>query len=125
MSSFRKKITVRRIGEGSYNNAGFFVKNSADSQFDIYASVQPATGSEMKLLPENRREEESYKIFTDTKLFSAEKGSVKNADIVILQGIPFEVVKVLPWQNSVIPHYKIFISKRTTNDAEPQEIEAW
>ena len=129
MSNFRKTITVKRAGSGSYDQSedvGFFKKNSLDSNFSIQASVQPATGSDTKLLPENRREDEAFKLFTSTELFPAEKGNSGNADVVVLNGSDYEVVKVLPWQNSVIPHYKVFVAKRTTNDSYPPfEAQAW
>tara|TARA_R110000782_G_scaffold204639_1_gene293095 strand:- start:619 stop:984 length:366 start_codon:yes stop_codon:yes gene_type:complete len=118
MSGFRQYIlTVRRRAEGDYNDAGFFTVTDPDIELTITASVQQVSGSEMLLLPENRRERETLKIFTNTQLYGAEKGKVTNADLVILNGNTYEVVKVFNWNNDVISHYKVYISKRTTNDA--------
>jgi len=124
MSSFRRTLTVSRRAAGDYNAGGFFEVSDAPSTFTIEASVQPMSGQEMKLLPENRREEEWTKIYTDTELYSAEKGSTGNADIVTIAGSSYEVFKVFPWLNGVISHYKVFLSKRTTNDAVPPLEEA-
>jgi hypothetical protein len=122
MSSFRKHtLTVKRRSSGDYDAAGFFKVSGPDTEFTITASIQPITGSEMLLLPENRRELETKKIFTSTELYGIEKGNGINADIVIIDGDEFEVVRVYPWKNNVINHYKIFVAKRTTNDNVPPE----
>jgi len=122
MSSFRKHtLTVKRRASGDYDAAGFFKVSGPDTEFTITASVQPMTGSEMLLLPENRRELETKKIFTSTELYGIEKGKGVNADIIIIDGNEFEVVRVYPWKNNVINHYKIFVAKRTTNDSVPPE----
>ena len=122
MSSFRKHtLTVKRRSSGDYDAAGFFKVSGPDTEFTITASIQPITGSEILLLPENRRELETKKIFTSTELYGIEKGNGVNADIVIIDGDEFEVVRVYPWKNNVINHYKIFVAKRTTNDSIPPE----
>lgn len=120
MSSFRKSLAVRRRAAGDYSEVtGLFEISDVDSTFIIEASIQPTSGSDMKLLPENRREEEILKLYTDTELFGAIKGSPGNADIVEINGQDYEVVKTFPWQNNVINNYKIFVAKRTTNDNYP------
>ena len=118
MSSFRQSLSVRRKAEGAYNDAGFYEVVGSDTMLSITASIQPISGSDLVLLPENRREEELIKLYTDTLLIGAIKGSSTNCDIVIIDGLDYEVVKVFPWKNNVIPHYKVFVAKRTTNDAE-------
>lgn len=122
MSSFRKyTLTVKRRASGDYDASGFFKVSGPDTEFTITASVQPITGSEMLLFPENRRELETKKLFTSTELYGIEEGNGVNADIVIIDGDEFEVVRVYPWKNNVINHYKIFVAKRTTNDSVPPE----
>lgn len=111
--SFRKSLLVKRRGQGSYVS-GVYV-DGAISEIGIFASVQPLNAQETLLLPENRRERTSFKLFTDTQLFATEKGSV-NADLVVINGTNYEVMTVTIWQNAVIPHYKVIVSKRTTND---------
>lgn len=119
MSSFRRAFTVKRKSGGSYNAAGFFEASGADTTLEIQASLQPVTGSDMKLLPENRREEEISKMYTDTQLIGIIKGSGVNPDLVVIDGDDHEVIRVLPWRNSVINHYKVFVAKRVTNDPVP------
>lgn len=124
MSSFRQELTVKRRAEGAYNDAGFYEVEGADTTLPIMASIQPVSGSDLVLLPENRREEELLKLYTDTLLIGAEKGSPTNCDIVTIDGFDYEVVKVFPWKNNVIPHYKVVVAKRTTNDPVPPIAEA-
>ena len=122
MSSFRQHtLTVKRRASGDYDALGFFKVSGSDTEFTITASVQPMTGSEILLLPENRRELETKKIYTSTELYGIEKGNGVNADIVIIDGDEFEVVRIYPYKNNVINHYKIFVAKRTTNDSVPPE----
>lgn len=115
----RNILTVKRRATGDYDATGFFKVSGSDTEFTIIASVQPMTGSEMLLLPENRRELETKKIFTSTELYGIEKGNGTNADLVTIDGSDFEVIKVYPWKNNIISHYKILVAKRTTNDNIP------
>lgn len=124
MSSFRRPFIVRRRAVGEYDqttDVGFFKTTAEDTTFTVKASLQPVKGNEMALLPENRRDNSLLKMYTDTELFTSEKGSSGNADIVQINGDDYEVVQCLPWLNGVINHYKVFVAKRTTNDAEPTQ----
>lgn len=121
MSIFRRPLTVRRRSNGSYNDAGFFVVSGPETILTIEASVQPLTGSDIRLLPEGRREEEMSRLYTDTPLLGSIKGSAGNCDIVEIDGADYEVIKTMPWGNNVINHYKVFVSKMTTNDVVPGE----
>lgn len=117
MSSFRRGFTVIRSATGSYNQAGFYEKTGEDVEFTISASLHSVTGSEVKLnLGEQRREEEIYKIITSSELKGTIKGSDSNPDIVLVNNDEYEVIKVLPSQNNVINHYKVYISKIVTNN---------
>lgn len=119
MNIFRQEIKVKRKRPGFYNNAGFYEVSGEDIEFNIKVSIQPISGSDLILLPENRREEELLKLYTDIELFGAIKGNSINCDIIQINGMDYEVVKVSRWQNNVIPHYKVLVSKRTTNDPLP------
>lgn len=117
MSSFRgKTLNIRRRAMGAYNISGFFEITDPRTVFTITASVQPLTGDETLLLPENLRERDSKKIYTSTELFGVKKGSNKEPDIVLIGSVEYNVVKVFVWQNNVVNHYKVILAKRTTND---------
>jgi hypothetical protein len=109
ISSFRKALTVTRYAAGSYVD-GRWVEG-VGSTFTIKASVQPLSDREMQLLPEARRNTETYNLFTDTQLRTAEQTQGKNADRVSIYGEMFEVLSVGHWQNDVLNHFKIVVSK--------------
>ena len=77
----------------------------------ITASVQPLTADEMQLLPEGRRADESFRLYTDTRLLTANRVTNKNADIITIDGTRYEVLSCETWQNTIINHYKAIVSK--------------
>lgn len=114
MCKFRQSLIVKRFTGESYVKGRLV--DGTETQISIKASVQPATGRDTKLLPENRREVEHYKIYTDTELFTAEKGSSQSPDRVVYEGNDYEVLKLGRWQNGIINHFKYMISKVVSND---------
>lgn len=83
------------------------------STVNIKGSVQPLDGNTMETLPENKRELETYRLYTKTQLFTTREvgGSKLKADQVEIFGKTFEVIRVEPWQNSLISHYKAIVSR--------------
>jgi hypothetical protein len=76
------------------------------------ASVQPTKGQEVKLVPEGRRDSETYKMYTSTQILGI---TTQNPDqVTILKapftGIVFECIEIFDWQNNanfnVTNHYK-------------------
>lgn len=76
------------------------------------ASIQPSAGIEVALIPEARRDKETYIMFTSTQIFGI---TTQNPDqVTVLKGpftgIVFEVVSIDDWQNNSIftnvNHYK-------------------
>ena len=76
------------------------------------ASVQPTKGKEVLLVPEGRRDQETYKMYTSTQI---EAVTTQNPDqVTVLKGpftgIVFECIEVLDWQNNsnfnIVNHYK-------------------
>lgn len=115
---FRSPITLRRFSAGSYVNGVWVEGTPTDST--ITASIQPITGEEMQELPLARRESESYKMYTSTKVETVEEaGSNLNADRVLFNGKEFEVHLVNPWQNNsnfnIVNHYEYFILRIDNN----------
>lgn len=123
MSSFRRPLIVTRKPLGFYDVDGFYKVLDDDITFEITASVQQISGSELASLPENRRELHTLKIYTDADLISIEQGVNNNPDLIAIDGALYEVYKKFSWKNDVINHYKYFLSKRTTNDAFPPKYE--
>lgn len=110
MSGFRKLVTVKRPATGSYVK-GEYVPDDASTEIVIIASVQPASGRALEALPEGRRNSESYMLFTDIKLYTAEVSASKNPDLVVINSEDFEVVNVKSYQSGVISHYQVLVTK--------------
>lgn len=76
------------------------------------ASVQPLIGKEVQLVPEGRRDKESYSMFTSTEILGV---TTQNPDqVTVLKGpftgLVFEVISINDWQNNtnfnLVNHYK-------------------
>lgn len=111
---FRTPIQIRRQLTGLYIN-GKWVEGDV-SIINATAAVQPLKGQEVELLPEGRRDSESYKMYTSTQIFGLQPAAqVKNPDQVIILkepflGLVFEVIQIDTWQNNsnfnIVNHYK-------------------
>lgn len=109
MNGFRKTFTITRHDAGSYVE-GVWVEGS-ESDIDIQASAQPLRPDEVQLLPEARRNEQAFKIYTDAPLQIAEPGDSTNSDKITIDGEVFELISVAPNQSDVINHYKAIAVK--------------
>lgn len=102
---FRSPITLRTFAVGSYVN-GRWVEGSHTDAI-ITASIQPLVGEEMQLVPEDRRETETFKMYTSAVINTITDA---NPDQVIFNGKTFVVLQVFPWQNTSVffpvQHYK-------------------
>lgn len=81
------------------------------------ASVQPTKGKEVLLVPEGRRDQETYKMYTSTQI---EGITTQNPDQVMIvdsrfSGLVFECIEIFDWQNNsnfnIINHYKYIAMK--------------
>jgi hypothetical protein len=111
MSSFRRQRTVTRYTEGGEYVSGNFIAKGSPTTFTIMASCQPATERDLVALPEGRRSEDTYVLFTSTELYTAEVSGSKNPDIVSLFGEDYEVIGCGRWQNS-LKHYRALVVKK-------------
>jgi len=111
MSLFNKIILncLRQL-PGYYNESGKWIEPQPTS-FTIKGTLQPLSPEEIRLLPEGRRTSESYNIFSKTELKLSSIENKTNPDIVLINGVKFEVIKVNKWTNGIIDHYHIIIVK--------------
>lgn len=110
MILFKRKIDLIRHGTGGYyNNDGIYVRTNT-TQRTISANVQPANNKDMELLPDGARTIRVIKAFTDEVLFSSQQATEyteeRKGDILIVDGVPFVVVRCDAWQSNVISHYE-------------------
>lgn len=68
--------------------------------FTIEGSLQPASGNDLELLPEGRRVDSTYIVFS--------KNEIQENWRLTIFGQDFTCIKVEIWSNAVIPHYKGF-----------------
>jgi hypothetical protein len=81
------------------------------------ASVQPIKGEEVMLVPEGRRDRETYTMFTSTQILGV---TTQNPDqVTVLKGpytgIVFECIEIQPWQNNAnfnITNHYMYIAWR-------------
>lgn len=108
---FRKPLTGLRFAPGAYVD-GRWVEG-VSSPLNLNASVQPATAEDLQTLEESRRQFTTYRIYTDILLKTVVEGEQgTNPDIIYYDGDEYEVTRVFPWQNRIIPHYKALITRR-------------
>jgi len=107
---FRRDVTLRRPAAGSYSGGRWVEGARTDST--IQASVQPVRPEEMALVPENRRHEARYSLFTSTLLRAANEHTQTNADYVVVDGEEMEVLGADHWQNGIISHYRAVVGSK-------------
>jgi hypothetical protein len=103
---FMKNITVKRKASGHYTD-GLWV-DVGENTLTIKGDLQPLTPNEMQSLPEGRRIDDSQILYTETFLRSVVGND--NPDVVLVEGVRYEVVKVYDW-SGYLKHYKVLISK--------------
>ena len=104
---FRKTVLIKRKTGGGYVDGQYVEGNDVD--IFIKASIQPASQEEMQELPEGRRSDEVFKMYTKTKMFTVTE---ENPDHLFINGNEYEVVSVGKYQSDVISHYKVMIAKK-------------
>ena len=107
-SIFKRNVSVIRKGEGSYQDHVW--QNGLDSNFIIRASVHPTPARVLETLPEGYRTKDSFTLYTNTRLISAED-NVNNPDIVILYDNKYLVAQIKRWDNSSLSHFEIVVTK--------------
>ena len=107
--SFRKPQIITRTSAGSYVD-GLFVAGSP-STITIQASVQPATGEDVKVLPEGRRLDDYVKVYTDADLQVLEEVTGLQPDKLAWRGHTYECISADVRQMSVINHFRYIFSK--------------
>jgi hypothetical protein len=106
-SVFRQDITILRTAVGAYTS-GIWADGQMTSSV-VKASIQPITPEEMQLVPENRRLEAKYTLYTSTEMHAANQDAGRNADIVMIRDRQFEVLGCDYWRNNILNHYRAVV----------------
>lgn len=99
-------LTVTRRDPSTYTVGRLDAPSS--STITIRASVQPASGRDLKRLPEGSRVEDVLCLFTTTELLT--QGVGQSPDLVTVQGADYEVQNVEVWA-SLGSFYKVLALK--------------
>lgn len=111
---FRKAQVLLKTAPGAYVR-GEWVEG-APVATTLYASIQPAIGQELLVLPEGLRTRATVKVYTDQELNTSENG--QSPDRIEWQGHVYEIAMKAPYQSGVINHFKYFATKiQAPNDA--------
>ena len=110
MILFKRNIELIRRGTGGYyNDSGMYVDDGTE-QRTISANVQPANNKDTELLPDGARTIRAIKVFSDEVLYpnqqATEYTEERKGDVLIVDGVPYIVVRCDMWGSNVISHYE-------------------
>lgn len=98
VNCFQTPIKVRRTNQATTFVGGLAQVNTETDEFCVNeASVQPMTGRERQLLPENIRDREVVKIYTPCELRGVDMDNKIRADRVIYKNREYVVQTVEDW----------------------------
>lgn len=86
---------VTRTARGTVSRGK--VQQGSQTTISISAAVSPASGADIKRLPEGRRTNAAKTIFTTTQLLLGGQGDENESDIVSIDGSTWEVSHVELW----------------------------
>jgi hypothetical protein len=99
--------TVTRTDTGTrVGNFGRYTAGDA-STFEIVASIQPATGRQLRDLPEGQRGDETIAIYTKTEIRTRSPGEPGNEpDVIAYRDEPWTVTQVKRWESFGAVHFE-------------------
>ncbi len=107
----------RPIADGAYIDGIY--QPSAVETIQVIGSLQPLSAKESLLLPENERNRESFNFFTEIELFPASENGIRQADIVLVDGVEFVVRSVERWRNTDISYFKSILQRINDQEDSP------
>ena len=112
MSLLRNKSLIRRRKFGGNYVKGQWIPGEPDDT-PFKGSWQPASGKTLELLPEGKRSREAYRCFAPIKIDfrSADAHGDKEADMVLCNGVEYEVTTAAEWNNGILPHWNLICTR--------------
>lgn len=103
----KQSITVHRKVVGTYDANDRWVEGADEVPLTYTGvSVQPATGDDLKLLPEAERSDDMILIFCVDELRVTDKTTGTEADIVGFGGAMYKVIQSQHWDVGFLNHYE-------------------
>lgn len=116
MIDFEVPVKLKRSTAGTYVR-GRLVPGQETVTDIMVSKPQSLRGNQVLLLPENRRTEESYTVYTDVILRANDESSNKlPCDVITYNGKDFEVHNVKNWLDTDIPHIEAVIIRKEIVD---------
>lgn len=108
---FNQPIKITRQKPGKYVKGVW--QPGDESTFTVQTSVQPTGKNDADNLPEGRRQDQSYALYTaiGQPLKAADDGSQTQSDRAEIYGDIYEVMHTEQWQNGLIPHHRTLVVK--------------
>lgn len=93
------------IGEipGTQTNVGGVMVEGTPTPISIQGSVQPSSSKDLQLLPEGRRVNKSYTVYTGDEMRENWR--------LTIYGDSYTCIAAEVWQNGVLPHYKAIMQR--------------
>lgn len=111
----------RASADGSYVN-GEYQKGSTTT-LQVTGSLQPLTPRESALLPENERNKEAFKFYSEIELFPATEDGLRQADTMEINSEHFLVRSCERWRNVDLPYFKAILLRMNEQSNPPEDEE--
>ena len=112
MSLFRNiSLARRRKTGGAYIQGKWVPGEPTDTHFK--GSWQPAGGKTLEMLPEGKRSREAFRCFAPIALDfrSADAHGDNEADLIVKNGVEYEVTTAAKWDNRILPHWYLICTR--------------
>ena len=108
MSLFKTVTMSVASVTGSFTKGKWSQTTGTSTSFK--GTFQPSGGKDLRSLPEGRRQSATYTVYSDLDFDTVTSST--NPDLILLENKTYEIVRALPWQNSVINHYKYLLQEK-------------
>ena len=105
-----ESVQLKRTPAGAYDEHGRYIELEPETT-TIQAAVQPAKQEELVRAEEGRRVRGGVKIYTETELFTASVEDQRQADVIVWDGIEWEVEEVNDWEGPG-DYYKVLAVRK-------------
>jgi hypothetical protein len=118
MSLFRNVDLVQVSFDPGHRVKGSWVEGERHEK-PFKGTWQPASGQTLQLLPEGKRNRETYKAFAPLSLTFSAADDAKgvSGDRIIYQGTEYEVSTVAKWDNGLLPHWELLCTRPPAKQA--------
>lgn len=111
MNPFRRPYTVKRTLPGEFVR-GEYMKGGQETLTASFSVQGVSKNAQIQALAEGRRISDMRRLYGDEKLQTSDDFDGAVADIVVIDGLDYEVLERATWQNRLIPHYRYIVVRK-------------